>query len=254
MSSKSGQEGLGWFIALAFFAMIAYAIYQGLDSFAWVPHRVDTVVTAQANWFVGESKNCSSYPLDSQTARSLKEPKGYGVARIGCDDGPEHSVKVTFYGKLEQPEHRWLSWRCTRNQDSFTCKQTGDSAEITTDKVAGRYSGNVQNETARLSANFDTVLDEEPGLLLSGCMSVHRPLYGSGKITGEFRSSEITFQVSSSVGLIRFTGMRAGNDIHGRYSVIRAGETQYGEFDLHRQSELPADFNPTVCPDDSEVH
>jgi hypothetical protein len=91
-------------------------------------HREDSVITAQANWFVGESKECTSYPLDAKTAQIVNKPKGYAISQIKCDGGSEHSVKISFFGRTEQPEYDWITWRCTRNQDSFTCKQIANSA------------------------------------------------------------------------------------------------------------------------------
>jgi len=49
-------------------------------------------------------------------------------------------VKITFYGRVEQPEYEWVQWRCTRNEDSFTCRQTGNSEPTLTgkDNATGR--------------------------------------------------------------------------------------------------------------------
>ena len=60
----------------------------------------------------------------------MKKPTGYAISQVNCDGGPEHSVKITFFGRTEQPEYAWITWRCTRNEDSFTCKQTGASQPI----------------------------------------------------------------------------------------------------------------------------
>jgi hypothetical protein len=127
VSKKSSNEaqGFGCLVLLAIIAAIVFWIYTGIDSEGWIPHSEDSVITAQANWFVGESKNCLSYPLDAKTAQILGKPTGYAISRIACDDGPEHAVKITFYGRTEQPERQWINWRCTRNSDSFTCKQLG---------------------------------------------------------------------------------------------------------------------------------
>ena len=82
-------------------------------------------LTAQQNWLVGEVKECYSGVLDSKTAVQLGKESGYVAESIHCDDGPEHTIKVTIFGQLKQPEHKVISWRCTRETDSFTCKQTG---------------------------------------------------------------------------------------------------------------------------------
>jgi hypothetical protein len=93
-------------------------------------HRQDSVITAESNWFVGESKDCTSYPLDEKTAHGMEKPTGYAISKISCDGGPEHIVKITFLDRTEQPDHSWVRWRCTRNQDSFTCKETDASPPI----------------------------------------------------------------------------------------------------------------------------
>ena len=254
MKPKRDLGGLGSLIVIAIVAAIAFGLYRGVDSIGWIPHTRDSIVTAQANWFVGERKNCVSFPLDAEIAHDGDEARGYAFARIACDDGPERSVKVTFYGQAQQPGHAWFSWQCVRNQDSFVCKQTGSSREIKMGKLTGVYAGEVRNTTAQLSAPFEIQIQEYPESVLSGCMSVHRPLYGSGGLAGSSGASQITFEVRGPVGIIRFTGTREGGDIKGSYSVQRSGVTEYGQFELHRQGELPTYFSANNCPDDSIIH
>jgi hypothetical protein len=125
MSDKSSSEGLGCMILVGILVAIVYGGYSGIDSVGWIPHREDSVITAQANWFVGETKECYSYPLDAQAAKSMSKSVGNAIYKINCDGGPEHRVTITFYGMAEQPENAWASWNCTRKEDSFVCKQTG---------------------------------------------------------------------------------------------------------------------------------
>jgi hypothetical protein len=127
------------------------------------------------------------------------------------------------------------------------------SPETKADALTGTYSGTVRNMTARISATFGTTIKEQGENTLLGCMFVHRPLYGSGKLSGESRMSQVTFSVPSLVGVIRFTGTRAGSGITGTYVVQLKGSAEHGEFELHRQGGLPTDFNPQNCPDDSAV-
>jgi len=126
-------------------------------------------------------------------------------------------------------------------------------SETKTEALTGVYSGRVHNTSAGLWAAFGTTIQEQQGNALSGCMFVHRPLYGSGQLSGESRMSQVTFSVRSSVGVIRFTGTRAGNSITGTYVVQQNGRAEYGEFELHRQGSLPTDFDAQNCPDDSVV-
>jgi hypothetical protein len=141
-TSKQGDTaaGYGCLVLVVIVCSVGYWAYSGIDSIGWMQHEEDSVITAQANWFVGESKDCTSYPLDAKTAQSMNKPKGYAIAQINCDGGPEHSVKIAFFGRTEQPEYDWITWRCTRNESSFTCKQIANSPpHLTgTDKQTGR--------------------------------------------------------------------------------------------------------------------
>jgi len=133
-SFRESARGLAYLFVLGVVAYPAYAIYAAIDSSGWIPHREDGVITAQANWFVGESKDCMSYPLDIGAARTLHKMKGDAITKISCDDGPDHNVKITFWGRTEQPEYSWVRWQCTRNEGSFTCKQVGNSEAVLTGK------------------------------------------------------------------------------------------------------------------------
>lgn len=88
-------------------------------------HSVETWVSVGDDWIVGETKACKSYPLIPVAAHYFREESGNAVGSFLCDDGPKHKVKVTLYGRLNQPEHRTAYWDCTRNPETFTCRQTG---------------------------------------------------------------------------------------------------------------------------------
>jgi hypothetical protein len=129
------------------------------------------------------------------------------------------------------------------------------SLEIKTGALTGAYSGRIHNTKAQLWADFGTTLQEQKGNALSGCMFVHQPLYGSGKLSGNSRTSQVIFDVSSTLGVIHFTGNREGDGITGTYHLVQAGGIQsFGEFELRRQGDLPTGFDPQNCPDDSAVN
>ena len=88
-------------------------------------HSVDASISVQQNWLVGETKECNSVVLDSSLAQQLGKEPGYVAEWIKCDDGPKHTITVNLYGRLNQPEHRIAYWRCTREAEGFTCRQTG---------------------------------------------------------------------------------------------------------------------------------
>ena len=132
--SSNDAKGFGYLILVGIVVGICYWTYTGIDSVGWMSHREDSVITAESNWFVGESKDCTSYPLDAKTAQAMGKAAGYALSKINCDGGPEHSVQITVFGRTEQPEYGWVTWRCTRNESSFTCRETGSSPPILTGK------------------------------------------------------------------------------------------------------------------------
>jgi hypothetical protein len=131
--SEAKETAAGWG-CLIILCILGYAIYGGyewLDSIGWISHREDTTISARSDWLVGESKECWSATLNNDGAAQLAKEIGYTMSYVSCDDGPEHKMKVTFYGRTVQPEYKVVSWRCTREQTSFisdntfTCYQTG---------------------------------------------------------------------------------------------------------------------------------
>jgi hypothetical protein len=148
-------------------------------------------------------------------------------------------------------------WSANSNEKGTATPATDNRSVSSTatksDALTGTYSGRVHNTTARLSAAFGVTMQEQEGDALAGCVFVHQPLYGSGKLSGKSQTSKVTFDVPSSVGVIHFTGIVDGDDIRGTYVVQRTGVVQSGEFELHRQSELPSDFDPQNCTRDSTV-
>jgi hypothetical protein len=104
---------------------IGYGAYQWTNSQRYVSHTVETSITAQPNWLVGEVKDCLSPVLHCKTAPLFKQETGYVASSLNCDNGPSHTIKVTIHAPLLQPEHKSISWRCTRETEGFSCEQTG---------------------------------------------------------------------------------------------------------------------------------
>jgi hypothetical protein len=96
-----------------------------VDSTGFASHQVQSTITAQSNWMVGESKNCTSSPLDADTAHAQGKQPGYAFLGVQCDSGPAHNIAITFWGAENQPDNKVAYWNCTRSADSFICKQTG---------------------------------------------------------------------------------------------------------------------------------
>jgi hypothetical protein len=105
--------------------------YSLLDDSGWISHQVETVISARSDWLPGESKECLSYTRKREWATFQDKEVGYAMPWVKCDDGPDHHMKVTFYGRKVQPEYQTIGWRCSRNEvsflndSSFTCYQTG---------------------------------------------------------------------------------------------------------------------------------
>jgi hypothetical protein len=118
-SSENTATGCFWMVFLILLA-VGWCGYLFLDSFGWVSHEVDSAISAESNWFVGESKECSTFTLDKT---------GFALANVNCDNGPMHSVKIKFFGRKEQPEYASIQWKCTREAEGFTCfEQSGVKA------------------------------------------------------------------------------------------------------------------------------
>ncbi len=133
------KEALFWLckyvflcLAIGVLCMIGYA---WLDQTGRAGHPEDTAITVGSGWLVGESKECLSAPLNAEGAAQSGKPIGYAMSSVTCDGGPDHSMKVRFYGREIQAEYKTVSWRCVRNEVSFldgvsfTCYQTGGATE-----------------------------------------------------------------------------------------------------------------------------
>jgi len=116
--------------------------------------------------------------------------------------------------------------------------------------ISGTYRGTVHNSTARVSAEFSIFIKQETKAL-SGCMSVHRPLYGSGFLNGTIEGNAVSFLTTAPMFQISFHGKRTGRKITGDYAVLTQ-PVQYGEFDLEKlSSDAPGtDFDMNKCPGD----
>jgi S1-C subfamily serine protease len=123
--------------------------------------------------------------------------------------------------------------------------------------VAGQFGGVIHNQSANVSAQF-TIFSKEDAGQLSGCMLVFQPLFGSGPLEGYVEGDTILFSVTSAIGKITAWGRRAKDEISGTYVVEHAGygSNEEGSFTLHRvnSNPLPAEFDPSTCPSDAEVH
>jgi len=122
--------------------------------------------------------------------------------------------------------------------------------------LTGQFGGIVHNQTVDISAEFVIVVLDERGVL-SGCMGVQQPLFGSGPLEGFISDPDVTFFVTSAIGKITFQGKRKNATISGTYTVEHPdGTEQQGTFTLQRTSSkgLVEGFNSSNCPTDAELH
>jgi hypothetical protein len=102
-------------------------IDRGLDSAGLIPHRVQSSITAQADWMVGEIKTCQTFPLGPMSAKQYGKNGGYAFQNVQCDSGPTHNMRIEFWGASNQSVNTVAEWNCTRTAESFVCRQTGAS-------------------------------------------------------------------------------------------------------------------------------
>jgi CHASE2 domain-containing sensor protein len=124
--AASASVGIG-----AILLLLLMGGWGDFDLFHWtpllsyIPHAVESSITVNQDWIVGESKECTSVIIPSVFANSINKKTGYAVLSFHCDDGPFRDMKVRIYGRTEQPEHKIAKWNCTRESEGFTCRQTG---------------------------------------------------------------------------------------------------------------------------------
>ena len=119
------------------------------------------------------------------------------------------------------------------------------------ENISGTYRGTVHNLSGRITANFSIFIRQETKVL-SGCMKVQRPLYGSGYLNGTVDGSVVSFLTTSPLYRISFRGTKNGERISGKYTVS-SPSVQDGEFELEKSSsDAPAQgFDISKCPFDT---
>ncbi len=109
---------------LAFLGSMFYGGWEIANEAGWVSHERTTVITARADWLIGESKTCESFRLTADAAKLFNADENSVIQRINCDGGAEHTISVTFWGRIVRPDRRAIvgvNWRCVKKIDSFTC-------------------------------------------------------------------------------------------------------------------------------------
>lgn len=122
--------------------------------------------------------------------------------------------------------------------------------------LTGEFAGVVHNLPANVSAGFVILVNESDGVV-SGCMGVKQPLFGSGPLSGFVDGADVSFVVVSAIGKITFTGRRKQAEITGTYIVEHEGSpNEDGTFTLRRiRSEgLGPNPNTASCPTDAEMN
>jgi len=123
-------------------------------------------------------------------------------------------------------------------------------------KHTEQFGGTIYNQSANISSSFAVVVQNVGGVL-SGCMGVKPPLFGSGPVSGQAVGADVSFVVTSAIGRITFVGLRSADTINGTYRVEHESRpTELGTFTVAKvTSEEPVDGSDLQnCPTDAEVH
>lgn len=151
-------SAVGWTVLVALLAAALWTVfefgprvYDVADSEGWIPHQEESWISADGTWLVGESRICTSSPHRSDPVLDEFERKinadtvapepqrsvGYAFSNLTCDGGPAHRIKITFWGRREQPEYISVSWKCARGTSDFTCTEiSGRHAAIDYQAIA----------------------------------------------------------------------------------------------------------------------
>ena len=152
--------------------------------------------------------------------------------------------------------------RGERSQSSAAQEKTADNKVVTPSsnelpsKSAEQFGGIVHNQLSNVSAEFGIVVQDAEGVL-TGCMSVRQPLFGSGPLSGRVAGGDVSFVVTSAIGKITFVGRRYVDSISGTYRVEReSSPIELGNFTLSKLTSEGAwgNYVPQSCPTDAEVH
>jgi hypothetical protein len=120
--------------------------------------------------------------------------------------------------------------------------------------VEQQFGGIVHNQESNTSAEFGIIFQDTGGVL-SGCMGVKQPLFGSGPLSGHSSDSDMSFVVTNPVGKITFVGRRTSDAISGTYKVEHEYRpTELGTFTLEKTKSKGPDVDLKDCPTDAEVH
>lgn len=96
----------------------ASVAYRAADGAGVVQHNRQEVITASADWMPGETRTCTSFGHNA-------------FAFLNCGGGRPRLMAVRFFGREQQPEYSLVFWKCTRNDDSFTCREAAGEKAAT---------------------------------------------------------------------------------------------------------------------------
>jgi S1-C subfamily serine protease len=152
------------------------------------------------------------------------------------------------FGKSNQKKSRTVNSEANHDDSSYEQHKVSP--------LTGQFGGIVHNQSANLSAEFVILVRDDEGLL-SGCMGVKEPLFGSGPLSGVVDDNDVYFIVTSSIGKIEFTGKRKGGSVTGAYLVRHESRPdESGSFTLQKANSKGPDskFDTANCPTDAEIH
>jgi hypothetical protein len=101
------------FIGLYVLLVLVFVGYAVSES-GWIPRTREVLVWAKAQrWMIGEIKTCVSSGLSKEDME---------IEALVCDEEnfEHHVLQVKFWGPIKAD--RTKQWKCTREQESLTCK------------------------------------------------------------------------------------------------------------------------------------
>lgn len=224
------------------------------------------VVTPFSVWAKANAPDPNSVRVPAAPVASTARPESPPGSLLVTSNPPSASV---FVNGIKQPGQTPVTLSLSPGQYNLVLRLPGYSPFVGSVKVnegstqinaelnqefvediSGTYRGTVHNSTAGISATFSISIRQN-SKLLSGCMSVQRPLYGSGYLNGTVEGNAVSFLTTSPMFQISFRGKRTGKKIIGTYTVARQ-PVEVGEFDLEKSSSETSgpNFDLNKCPSD----
>jgi len=156
---------------------------------------------------------------------------------------------VKFQSLFGQSDHKQVA-------NAKAARTQSENSSPVAKPLTGQFAGIVHNLSANTSAEFGILVNDSGGVL-SGCMGVRQPLFGSGPLSGFVNELSVLFTVKTAIGTITFVGQQSKGELNGTYTVERQGSpNEEGTFTLSRVNPKGpgTNFDVANCPTDAEMN